>query len=117
MSPSADSVSAGGHTIGWGAKVSTTNPRKIQKLESRRVRLHVADCLHRVLLLESCEREAKRCRDILTPSWETLDLYTLAFDLAEEDDLRFLVGQARAAILSELIKRSTNPRSSLLPRN
>lgn len=97
--------------------MSTTNPRKIQKLESRRVRAHVAECLDRLLILDGVDREARRCRDILAPSWETLDLYTLAFDLAEEDDLRFLVGQARAAILSELIKRSTCPRSSRLRRS
>ena len=43
-------------------------------------------------------------------NWETLDLYTLAFDLCEDEELRFLVGQARGTIALELIKRSNYPR-------
>lgn len=92
-------------------------PRKLQKLESRRVRIHVAACLESTILLERSDRAASRCTNILSISWETLDLYTLAFDLAEEDDLRFLVGQARNAILLELIRRSEHRRCSRLQRS
>lgn len=86
--------------------MSIEKTRNLHKLEARRVRVHVSAVLESALLLETCDRAAIRCRDILAPTWEALDLYTLAFDLAEEDDLRFLVGQARAAILADLLKRS-----------
>lgn len=90
--------------------MSTEKPKNLQKLEARRVRIHVSAVLESALLLETADREAVRCRDFLEPTWETLDLYTMAFDLAEEDDLRFLVGQARAAILAELVRRSERRR-------
>ena len=92
--------------------MSIENPRHLQKLEARRVRVHVAAVLESACILETSDRSATRCTNFLAVSWESLDLYTLAFDLAEEDDLRFLVGQARAAILSELIKRSERRRCS-----
>lgn len=92
--------------------MSRKNPSGLQKLESRRVRIHVETVLEFAVTRGNSEREAIRCRSILSPTWETLDLYTLAVDLAEEDDLRFLVAQARAAILGDLIKRSENRKSS-----
>ena len=97
--------------------MSTENPRNLHKLEARRVRVHVSAVLESALLLKTCDRDAIRCRDILAPTWEALDLYTLAFDLAEEDDLRFLVGQARAAILADLLRRSEHRRCSRRQRS
>jgi len=82
-----------------------------QKLAAKRVRAHVAEILHTLRLHES-RRDAARAVHILEISWMSFDLYTLAFDLCEEDDLRFLVGQARGAILAALIKRSANRKSS-----
>ena len=92
--------------------MSIEKNQNLHKLEARRVRVHVSAVLESALLLETCDRDAIRCRDILAPTWEALDLYTLAFDLAEEDDLRFLVGQARAAILADLLRRSEHRRCS-----
>jgi hypothetical protein len=117
MSPSADFVSAGGHPIGRGDRLSTEKPKNLRKLDARRVRVHVAAVLESALLVETEHRDATRCRNVLAASWESLDLYTLAFDLAEEDDLRFLVGQARAAILSELVTRSESRRCSRRQRS
>ena len=92
--------------------MSRKNPRSLHKLESRRVQAHVETVLSFAITRGNSDRAALRCRSILSPTWETLDLYTLAVDLAEEDDLRFLVAQARAAILGDLIKRSESQRSS-----
>jgi hypothetical protein len=51
------------------------------------------------------QRDAVRVRAIDEVSWESLDLYTLALDTAEDDGLRALVLQARGAIQSALLKR------------
>ncbi len=83
-----------------------------QKLAAKRVRAHVAEVLRSLRLQEEPKRDAWKAVHILEISWMSFDLYTLAFDLCEDDDLRFLVGQARGAILAALIKRSANRRSS-----
>lgn len=92
--------------------MSGKNTRNLHKLESRRVQDYVETVLSFAVTRGNSDRAALRCRSILSPTWESLDLYTLAVDLAEEDDLRFLVAQARAAILGDLIRRSENQRSS-----
>jgi hypothetical protein len=39
-------------------------------------------------------------------SWNALDLYTLAHDMADDEELRILVAQARAMMQRELVTRS-----------
>jgi hypothetical protein len=84
----------------------TPMPEQIPtKLRSRRVRVHVETtliCIRRM----NMQRDAVRVRAIDEVSWESLDLYTLALDTAEDDGLRALVLQARGAIQSALLTRS-----------
>ena len=81
-----------------------------KKLQSRRVRSHVESVLISIRQAPESRRDAQRALAIMAVNWETLDLYTLAFDLCEDEELRFLVGQARGTIALELIKRSNHPR-------
>lgn len=72
------------------------------KLRARRVRDHV----HRVLWelrVARVQRDAVTCIAVTEISWRSLDLYTIALDAAEDDELRFLVGQARGTILAALV--------------
>jgi len=72
------------------------------KLRARRVREHV----HRVLVelrAARVTREASSCISVTEISWRCLDLYTIALDEADDDELRFLVGQARGTIIAHLI--------------
>ena len=47
---------------------------------------------------------AVRCIAITEISWDCLDLYTIALDAAEDDELRFLVQQARGTIITALVR-------------
>lgn len=51
-------------------------------------------------------RDACRVEIVCEITWHALDLYTLAHDMADEEELRLLVSQARATLLRELITRS-----------
>ncbi len=57
-------------------------------------------------------REATSSPSILSVEWTTLDLYTVALDLADDDELRNLVAQARSMLLRELLRRSESQRWS-----
>ena len=74
------------------------------KLKARRVRDHVATTLSYIQRV-NMQREARRVRVIDEVSWESHDLYTLALDICDDDDLRVLVLQARGAILTALLTR------------
>ena len=74
------------------------------KLRSRRVIRHVTTCLAYVHRNRSTVRDARRCVSIHEFTWASHDLYTLAMDLAEDDELRFLVAQARACIAGRLME-------------
>lgn len=84
--------------------------RKLDKLKARRVQDHIRACLisiRRMNIHDGCVgRDATASPSIVSIEWSTLDLYTLAHDLAEEDDLRMLVAQARSMIQTELVTRS-----------
>jgi hypothetical protein len=73
------------------------------KLRARRVRDHVTRVLIE-LRRERVQRDAVRCVVITEISWDTLDLYTIALDAAEDDELRFLVQQARGTIITALVR-------------
>ena len=85
------------------------NPR-LDKLKASRVQAHVRACLigiRRQRVGRQCVgREATACPSIMEIEWSTLDLYTLAVDLADDDELRNLTAQARSMILRELIRQS-----------
>lgn len=51
-------------------------------------------------------RDACRVEIVSEISWHSLDLYTLAHDMADDEELRILVSQARAMLQRELITRS-----------
>lgn len=87
----------------------------LKKLGARRVRVFVGEVLHSATFVQIEGREATCCASISEISWRTLDLYTLAFDLCEDDELRFLIGQARMAIQGELIRRSESRGCSRFP--
>jgi hypothetical protein len=86
------------------------------KLQSRRVQAHLRAVLisiRRVNIQPGLvARDAVRAPNIREIDWCVLDLYTVAMDLAEDDELRVLVSQARTMILSELVTRSECRRSS-----
>jgi hypothetical protein len=71
------------------------------KLKARRVRDHVETTLALIVSMR-VRRDAARCRSIEEISWESHDLYTLALDTCEDEEVRDLVAQARAAILTSL---------------
>ena len=48
------------------------------------------------------ERDARRATDWRVVSWKSLDLYTLAIDIAESQTQRNLLAQARTAMLYRL---------------
>lgn len=73
------------------------------KLRSRRVQRHVETTLVAIRSMRM-HRDAARVGRIDEVSWESLDLYTLAYDTCEDGDLRFLVGQARSTILAALTR-------------
>ena len=83
------------------------------KLKSARVQSHLRRCLVEIQAVEiqagMSGRDATATVDIVSIEWHTLDLYTIALDMAEDESLRVLVTQARSMIAAELIKRSTNP--------
>ena len=72
------------------------------KLRARRVRDHVTRVLIE-LRRERVRRDAVRCLAVTDISWDCLDLYTIALDAAEDDELRFLVQQARGTIITALV--------------
>lgn len=49
-------------------------------------------------------RDAARSLGFASISWETWDLYTMAVDLADDEELRLLVSQARQTVLGELTR-------------
>jgi len=51
-------------------------------------------------------RDACRVEIVSEISWNALDLYTLAHDMADDEELRILVAQARAMMQRELVTRS-----------
>lgn len=91
-------------------------PPKLDKLKAKRVQEHVLQCLYalrRSDIQQGCiGREATSSPSILSVEWTTLDLYTVALDLADDDELRNLVAQARSMLLRELLRRSENRRWS-----
>lgn len=72
------------------------------KLRARRVREHVTRVLIE-LRREGVRRDALRCVAVTEVSWNCLDLYTIALDAAEDEELRFLVQQARGTIITALV--------------
>lgn len=84
------------------------------KLRARRVREHVTRVLIE-LRRERVRRDAVRCLAVTDVSWDCLDLYTIALDAAEDDELRFLVGQARGTILASLVGQVISASSIVSP--
>jgi hypothetical protein len=74
------------------------------KLRARRVRVHVATTLAHIRRF-SLRREAVQCRQVGEVSWASLDLYTIALDICEDDQTRDLVAQARGTIITRLMQR------------
>lgn len=72
------------------------------KLAARRVRVHVETCLESIRRPGGV-RDARRVRSLVEFTWESLELYTLCADLAEDDELRSLVLQARGVIYTRLV--------------
>lgn len=97
------------------------NPPRLDKLRAKRVQEHVLNVLYslrRSHIHSGCVgREATSSPSIVSVEWTTLDLYTIALDLADDDELRNLVAQARSMLLKELIRRSAYPRSSPFRHN
>jgi hypothetical protein len=95
-------------------EIDQEKPKILLKLQSRRVQRHLRATLISIRRMNMqpgmVSRDARQSRGIHAIEWETLDLYTVAHDIAEEDDLRFLVSQARSMLLAELIRRSACPR-------
>lgn len=89
------------------------NPR-LEKLKASRVQEHVRSCLtelRKAAIAPGCAgRDATAAPSIISIEWSTLDLYTIAVDLAEDGELRNLTAQARSMILRELLRRSIRPR-------
>jgi len=82
-----------------------------EKLRSARVMREViltlerARRLHGSRLPAGCSgRECTACLSVWEVSWRSHDLYTLALDLAEDDLVRGLIGQARTAIALRLMR-------------
>lgn len=73
------------------------------KLKARRVRVHVSTTLTTIVQMR-LRRDAARCRSIDEVSWESLDLYTIALDICEDDGTRELVAQARGTIIAHLMR-------------
>ncbi len=73
------------------------------KLTSRRVLRHVETCLERIQRSRPAVREARRVRSLVEMTWESLELYTICTDLAEDAELRALVAQARGTIYTHLV--------------
>jgi hypothetical protein len=87
------------------ARMQDGSPEQVpSKLRARRVRAHVATTLASIQRA-NIRRDAARCRAIDEVSWESLDLYTIALDLCEDDQTRDLVAQARGTIVTHLMKR------------
>jgi len=81
-----------------------TEIRRIpQKLTARRVLAHVGTTLEWIQRPVGRTRDARRVRCLTEITWANADLYTLAYDIAPDEDMRFLVGQARGAILAALV--------------
>lgn len=94
--------------IAGQATILVVNPDKMSvpaKLRSRRVREFVL-LVSRDLRALGVRREACRCQAVIAVTWDCLDLYTVALDLAEDDDLRFLLQQARGTILASLVAQT-----------
>lgn len=72
------------------------------KLRARRVREHATRVLIE-LRAARVRRDAVRCVAVTEVSWDCLDLYTVALDAAEDEELRFLVQQARGTIIASLV--------------
>jgi hypothetical protein len=87
------------------ARMQDGSPEQVpSKLRARRVRAHVATTLASIQRA-NIRRDAARCRAIDEVSWESLDLYTIALDLCEDDQTRDLVAQARGTIITHLMQR------------
>ena len=87
---------------------------RFDKLKASRVQRHVSECLAGIGSVRKTEgcmgRDATACISIMKIEWSTLDLYTIAVDLAEDGELRNLTAQARSMILRELLRRSASRR-------
>lgn len=77
------------------------------KLQARRVLRHVETCLVVIQRSRPALREARRVESLTEITWASLDLYTLCADVADDDELRSLVSQARGTILATLIERAS----------
>lgn len=82
-----------------------------EKLRSARVMREVVATLERARRIHAARlpagcagRECTSCLSVWEVSWRSHDLYTLALDLAEDDIVRGLVGQARTAIALRLMR-------------
>jgi hypothetical protein len=79
-----------------------------EKLRAVRVQRHVKAVLRIAKRLPVGDgfvrRDAARSAGFSSISWETWDLYTMAVDLAEDEELRLLVSQARQTVLGELTR-------------
>ena len=73
------------------------------KLSSRRVLRHVETGLERIQRCRPAIRDARRVRSLVEITWESLELYTICTDLAEDAELRALVAQARGTIYTHLV--------------
>lgn len=84
---------------------------RIPKNVPERLRAHrVIVCVMRTLIdvrrveinAGMARRDATRSRGALAFDWNTLDLYTLSMDLADNDEQRILISQARASLIDIL---------------
>jgi hypothetical protein len=79
-----------------------------EKLRAVRVQKHVTAVLRIARRVRDGDgfrrRDAARSLGFASISWETWDLYTMAVDLADDEELRLLVSQARQTVLGELTK-------------
>lgn len=73
------------------------------KMASRRVLRHVETCLERIQRCRPAIRDARRVRSLVEMTWESLELYTICTDLADDPELRALVAQARGTIYTHLV--------------
>lgn len=119
MSPSLARLHAARyHPIGDTEATSAEKTKLPVKLQSRRVQAHLRAVLISIRRVNIepglVARDAVRAPNYREIDWTVLDLYTVAMDVAEDDELRVLVSQARTMILTKLVTRSESPRSSPL---
>ncbi len=103
-------MSASRHSIGFRLMCTAHISEIPRKLVAKRVQRHLRDVLAAVRASPESGRDCARAHALLEITWDTLDLYTLAYDLCDDDELRFLVGQARGMIALALVKQSSHQR-------